>query len=52
MGEDISACTTFDALPKNAQSYVKALEEMIGAPVSAVGVGPGREQTLVLRELV
>jgi adenylosuccinate synthase len=50
--EDISACADFDDLPKNAQSYVKALEEMSGAPISAIGVGPGRDQTLVLRDLV
>jgi len=27
-------------LPKTAQSYVQALEEMSGAPISAIGVGP------------
>jgi len=50
--EDISSCTDFDDLPKNAQGYVRALEEMSGAPISAIGVGRGREQTLVLRDLV
>jgi adenylosuccinate synthase len=50
--EDISAASSFDDLPKNAQAYVKALEEMSGAPISAIGVGPGREQTLQLRDLV
>jgi adenylosuccinate synthase len=44
--EDISECHTFDELPANARSYVQALEEMIGARVSAIGVGPGREQTI------
>lgn len=48
--EDISACRSFDDLPKNAQNYVRALEEMSGAPFWAVGVGPGREQTIVLRD--
>jgi adenylosuccinate synthase len=48
--EDISGCRTFEELPKNAQVYVKALEEMSGAPFWAVGVGPGREQTVILRE--
>ena len=48
--EDISDCRTFDGLPKNAQNYVRALEEMSGAPFWAVGVGPGREQTIVLRD--
>src|SRR3954469_3043588 len=46
--EDISECRTFDDLPKNAQRYVRALEEMSGAPFWAVGVGPGRKQTLVV----
>jgi adenylosuccinate synthase len=31
---------------------VKALEEMSGAPFSVVGVGPGRDQTIVLRDLL
>ncbi|MGN6253199.1 MAG: adenylosuccinate synthase [Marmoricola sp.] len=47
-GEDISGCRTFADLPKNAQAYVQALEEMSGAPFWGVGVGPGREQTLVV----
>ncbi|MDX6207330.1 MAG: adenylosuccinate synthase [Frankiales bacterium] len=51
-GEDISGATSFSDLPKNAQTYVKALEEMSGAPFSVVGVGPGRAQTIVLRDLV
>jgi adenylosuccinate synthase len=48
--EDISGCRSFDELPKNAQTYVRALEEMSGAPFWAVGVGPGREQTVILRD--
>jgi adenylosuccinate synthase len=44
--EDLSKCRTFDELPKNARDYVLALEGMIGARVSAIGVGPGREQTI------
>ncbi|HET7690733.1 MAG TPA: adenylosuccinate synthase [Nocardioidaceae bacterium] len=47
--EDISGCRTFDELPKNAQNYVKALEDLSGAPFWGVGVGPGREETIVLR---
>ncbi|WP_445187033.1 adenylosuccinate synthase [Pseudonocardia sp. Cha107L01] len=44
--EDISECRTFEDLPKNARDYVLALEGMIGAKVSAIGVGPGRDQTI------
>ncbi|MEU8320953.1 adenylosuccinate synthase [Nonomuraea sp. NPDC048881] len=50
--EDISNAKSFDDLPPNAQSYVRALEEMSGAPISAIGVGPGRDQTVVVRSLV
>jgi adenylosuccinate synthase len=48
--EDISGCRTFDELPKNAQGYVLALEAISGAKIWGVGVGPGREQTLVVHD--
>ncbi|MDQ6650768.1 MAG: adenylosuccinate synthase [Actinomycetota bacterium] len=50
--DDLTDVRAFEDLPKHARSYVKALEELSGAPISAIGVGPGREQTLQLRELV
>ncbi|GAA1268864.1 adenylosuccinate synthetase [Planotetraspora silvatica] len=50
--EDITSAKTFDDLPPNAQAYVRALEEMSGAPISAIGVGPGRTQTLQIRSLL
>jgi adenylosuccinate synthase len=46
--EDISVARSFDDLPKNARLYVKTVEELAGAPIGAVGVGPDREQTLIL----
>jgi adenylosuccinate synthase len=45
---DISGCRTFEELPANAQAYVRALEKISGARIWAVGVGPGREQTVVV----
>jgi len=50
--EDLSDAREFADLPRNAQAYVRALEEMIGAPVAAVGTGPRRDQTLQLRPLL
>jgi adenylosuccinate synthase len=50
--EDISAAREFDDLPKNAQRYVRTVEDLIGAPVCAVGVGPRRDQTVQLREVL
>jgi len=44
--DDISKAKSVADLPKNAQAYVKALEEMSGAPISAIGVGPGRTETI------
>ena len=45
--DDISKARTLSDLPKNAQDYVKYLEEISGAPISAIGVGPGRDETIV-----
>ena len=50
--EDISQAKTFADLPVNAQNYIKFLEEISGAPMSAIGVGPGREQTIVVKEFI
>ena len=50
--EDISKARTFDELPANARTYISTVEDMIGAPVNAVGVGPRREQTLQIRDLL
>ncbi|MEW9554636.1 adenylosuccinate synthase [Nonomuraea sp. NPDC050783] len=50
--EDITGAKSFADLPPNAQAYVRTLEEMSGAPISAIGVGPGRDQTVVVRPLV
>jgi adenylosuccinate synthase len=50
--EDLSKAREFTDLPRNARQYVRALEEMIGAPVAAVGTGPRRDQTLQLRPLL
>jgi adenylosuccinate synthase len=50
--EDISSAKAFDELPKNAQAYVKALEEMSGAPISAIGVGPGRDETIQINSFL
>ncbi len=50
--EDISSARSLDDLPKAARRYVEALEEMSGAPISAIGVGPGRDETVQVRSLL
>jgi adenylosuccinate synthase len=50
--ENISKAKSVADLPKNAQEYVKFLEKISGAPMSAIGVGPGRDETIVVRDLI
>jgi adenylosuccinate synthase len=50
--EDISTARKLSDLPVNAQGYIKFLEEISGAPISAVGVGPGREETILVRDFL
>ena len=44
--EDISDCETFEALPINAQIYLKRIEEIVGVKLGMIGVGKGRENTI------
>jgi len=50
--ESISKARTLTDLPVDAQKYVKFLEEISGAPMSAIGVGPGRDETIVVKDLI
>ena len=50
--EDISGAREFDDLPAKARDYVLRLEELAGAHVSCIGVGPGRDQTIVRRDIL
>ncbi len=50
--DDITKARSLDELPYAARRYVERIEELSGAPISAVGVGPGRDETLVLREML
>jgi adenylosuccinate synthase len=46
--EDLSRCRTLHELPPNARAYVDRLQQLCGAQISAIGVGPGRDQTITL----
>ncbi|MBS2962136.1 adenylosuccinate synthase [Actinocrinis puniceicyclus] len=50
--EDITKARDFSDLPVNAQNYVRTLEQMSGAPISAIGVGPARDATIQLRSFL
>lgn len=50
--EDISGCRRFEDLPAAAQAYVQQLETWMGARISVIGVGPGRDQVVVRHDLL
>jgi adenylosuccinate synthase len=50
--ENISKAKSVADLPKNAQEYVRFLEKISGAPMSAIGVGSGRDETIEVRDLI
>jgi adenylosuccinate synthase len=50
--EDISKCRTVEELPDNARQYVSRIEDLAGARVSVVGVGPGRDENVIFHPLL
>jgi adenylosuccinate synthase len=38
-----------EALPKAAQKYVRRIEELVGVDVSLISVGPGRAETIMIK---
>jgi adenylosuccinate synthase len=44
---NISGCRKFEELPKEAQQYVKRIEQLCGAPIKIVSVGAERAATLL-----
>jgi adenylosuccinate synthase len=50
--EDISSARTIADLPVNARAYLDFLEERAGSRISAIGVGPERDQTVVVHDLL
>lgn len=47
---DITTARSFDDLPGAAVHYIDTLQELIGAPITRIGVGPAREQ-LIARDV-
>ena len=48
--EDITGCGSYEDLPEKAKAYIARVEELTGAPVSIVAVGPERHQTIVRKD--
>jgi adenylosuccinate synthase len=47
-GADISGVSQFEDLPAAARDYVHLIEQLVRVPVTYVGVGPARDQTVVM----
>ncbi|MEJ2481298.1 MAG: adenylosuccinate synthetase, partial [Acidihalobacter sp.] len=47
--ESTVGVTEYEALPANARTYLKRIEEVTGAPVDLISTGPVRDQNVVLR---
>lgn len=48
--ESTVGAESFEALPENAQAYVRFLEEHVGIPVDIISTGPDRNETIVMRD--
>jgi adenylosuccinate synthase len=47
---DTAAARAVGDLPKPLQAYMKRVEAFVGVPIVLMSVGPGREETLVIRD--
>jgi adenylosuccinate synthase len=48
--EDITSARGWNDLPLAARNYLKRIEEIIEVPFSIISVGPGREESIILRD--
>jgi adenylosuccinate synthase len=47
--EEISRIRQFSDLPQTTKTYLKRVEELTETPIQIVSVGPGRDETIVLK---
>ncbi|MBW1869638.1 MAG: adenylosuccinate synthase [Deltaproteobacteria bacterium] len=47
--DDISGTREVDQLPEEARAYIKAIEDISGIPASIISVGPGRDETIIVK---
>jgi adenylosuccinate synthase len=49
--EDVRGLTSIDQFPENARRYIARIEALAEVPAALLSVGPGREETIIVREL-
>jgi len=47
--EDLTTIRSYEDLPPKTRQYLKEIEDLAETPLAIISVGPGREQTLLLR---
>ena len=50
--ESTAGARVFKDLPKNAQAYVRRIEEAVEAHIAMISTGPDRHDTIVLTEIL
>jgi len=50
--QDMENVKTYDELPENAKKYLKRIEELTNIKISIVSIGPERDQTIVIEEII
>ncbi len=50
--EDVSGARSLPGLPIHARRFVERVQELVGVPVATVSVGPAREQTIMMDEVL
>ena len=48
---DVSGVRSLGDLPSEARAYVRRIEQLIGAPIDMISVGPEREQAIVTHDI-
>lgn len=49
--KDISRARLLEDLPAVTRAYLRRIEEVTGVPIAIVSVGPGREETIVVKDV-
>jgi adenylosuccinate synthase len=50
--EDITHATSLNDLPENCRKYIQKIESLLSVPIGIVSVGPRRDQTIVVKEII
>ena len=44
--------TSIGDLPKGARAYVDRIQELVGTPIDIISIGPHRDDTIMVRDII